>query len=748
MRSMIWNGRLILISLLFVYSCQSSKINEPLIASYDVIPIFQELDTLSGFFILNDAAIYTSDTTLSEELNDILLFSDHYKINIKSVTSPGIESQITIKLSDENFGNEGYDLFVSKEQIVLTSNTKEGVYRGLTSLKQLALLNYFEGHYFIPLGNFEDHALFEHRGLLLDCSRHFFSKEVVKKYIDLLSFYKMNVLHWHLTEDQAWRIAIDNYPRLSEFAAWRTEPDGSIYGGFYSKEDIKEIVAYASEKYITVIPEIELPGHSQAAIAAYPYLSCTGDSIAVENDWGVFKEIYCAGNDSVFAFLEDVLTEVMELFPSKYIHIGGDEAPKTRWEQCPKCQQRMKEEKLENEHELQSYFIQRIQTFLNKNDRQIIGWDEILEGGLAEAAVVQSWRGMDGGMDAVKHGNKAIMSPTSHAYLDYDLKAIDLEKVYSFYPIPEGLTSAEARLIIGGECNIWTEHVPDEATLDSKVFPRLLAMSEVLWSDSSGRDYDEFIERVYLHYSLLDSMKVNYGLESIPFKFETSLSDSGIEVSIIPKLKNIEIDYTLNDALEKAYDSPLLFSAFESSIIKGIAKRKDKAIGDTAEISLYPHLALNKSVNYISDDYSSSYTGGGEKALVDGVLGSLDFRDGHWQGYFGKDVECIIDLGSQREDVNEIETHFYQYVNSWIFIPKELIVQISNDGITWSDWAIVESEVNPKTRGKFISTFKAFGERQAMRYLKIKVKNFGKTPYWHEAAGADTWIFIDEIVVK
>ncbi len=750
MRSMIWNGKLILLFflLLVTYSCQNNKINEPLKASYAVIPTFQELDTLSGFFILNDAVVYTSNESLLEEINNFLIFSQKNNINVKSTVEPGVKRQITIKLSDENFGNEGYDLFVSKDQIVLTSNAKEGIYRGLTSLKQLALLNYFEGHYFIPLGNYEDHALFEHRGLLLDCSRHFFSKEVLKKYIDLLSFYKMNVLHWHLTEDQAWRIAIDKYPRLSEFAAWRTEPDGSLYGGFYSKEDISEIVAYASEKYIMVIPEIELPGHSQAAIAAYPYLSCTGDSVQVANDWGVFKEIYCAGNDSVFIFLEDVLTEVMELFPSKYIHIGGDEAPKTRWEKCPKCQKRMKKEKLKNEHELQSYFIRRIQTFLSKNGRQLIGWDEILEGGLAKGAVVQSWRGMEGGIEAVKHGNNAIMSPTSHAYFDYDLKAIDLEKVYSFYPVPQGLSTVEASLVIGGECNLWSEHIPDEATLDGKVFPRLLAMSEVLWSDSNGRDYDEFLERVYQHYALLNSMHVNYGLESIPFKFESTLSDSGIEVSIIPKLKNIVIAYSLNGTQFEVYDSALIFSAFEASKIKGFAKRKDKAIGDTMEISLYPHLALNSSIEYIIGEFSPSYTGGSKKALVDGVLGSLDFRDGRWQGFFGEDVECIIDLGSQREDINEIETHFYQYSNSWIFIPKELVVQISDDGISWSDWASVQSEVDPKTRGSFISTFKASGVKKAMRYLKIKVENFGKVPEWHEAAGSDTWIFMDEIVVK
>ena len=313
-------------------------------------------------------------------------------------------------------------------------------------------------------------------------------KDFVKRYIDLLALYKMNVLHWHLTEDQGWRIAIDKYPKLTEVGAWRDDGQGGKYGGFYTKEDIREVIEYATERGITVVPEIELPGHSQAALAAYPQFSCTGGPFEVETEWGVFKEIYCAGNDSTFIFLEDVLSEVMELFPSEYIHIGGDEVPKYRWEHCEKCQRRIHIEGLYDEHELQSYFISRIGNFLATKERKMIGWDEILEGGLPEGATVQSWRGFDGAKTAVLSGHQAIVSPTSHAYFDYGLNDIDLEKVYEFNPIPEGISQKEEILVLGGECNMWSERAPQHK-VDSKVFPRMIAMSEVLWSGNDQKNF-------------------------------------------------------------------------------------------------------------------------------------------------------------------------------------------------------------------------------------------------------------------
>jgi hexosaminidase len=560
----------------------------------------------------------------------------------------------------------------------------------------------------------------------------------------------MNVLHWHLTEDQGWRIQIDKYPKLTEIGAWRTELDGSKYGGFYTKEDIREIVDYAEERHVTVIPEIELPGHSQAAIAAYPHLSCTGKQVEVANDWGVFKEIYCAGNDSVFIFLEDVITEVMELFPSKYIHIGGDEAPKFRWENCHKCQGRLKHKLLVDEHELQSYFISRIEKFLNKNGRKLIGWDEILEGGLSPNSTVQSWRGMDGGIKAANLGHDVIMSPTSHCYLDYDLKAIDLEKVYNFNPI-KNIDPDATTFIIGGEVNMWTEHVPDEANLDSKVFPRLLAMSEVLWSSPKEKKYEEFNDRVQHHYPILKSLGVNYGQETIPMTYKVQPAMESSYATLIPSSEKIKLKYKLNcptcDTNFTTYKGNKIHILYPLTLQVQPYKNEEK-YGELIEIPFENHRAINKTVTYINE-FSEWYTAGGNKGLVDSKIGSLDFRDGAWQGFWGEDLECIMDMDGENKDYLSVSANFYQYNNSWIFVPTEMSAEISIDGKFWEDWGSVKSTTDPKQRGKFITNLKIeHTEKTSFRYLKLKVKNFGKVPDWHEAAGSDAWLFIDEIVVK
>ncbi len=765
---MIWSGKIVFAFLLIlcINSCSDIETNneelivtEPVVASCNIIPKPEHLYADSGFFQLNSSVVIVVDNRfstvqeLNNEVEDLQNFAKNklgfeLEQNSKLSNNPAIYLSI---VTDGFLKKEAYEISVDSNIINIESMHPAGISRGLATLKQLALLNKFEGNYFIPNVNIMDTPEFEHRGMLLDCSRHFFSKEVILKYIDLLALYKMNVLHWHLTEDQGWRLAIDKYPKLTEVGAFRTEMDGSQYGGYYTKEDIKEIVTYATKKHIEIIPEIELPGHSQAAIAAYPYLSCTGNQVDVANDWGVFKEIYCAGNDSVFIFLKDVLTEVIDLFPSKYIHIGGDEAPKVRWEECKKCQKRINDNNLKDEQELQSYFIKRIQTFLNAKGKQIIGWDEILEGGLADGAIVQSWRGMEGGKEAVKHGNKAIMSPTSHAYFDYDLKAIDLEKVYSFNPIPKGLTNAEEGLIIGGECNMWTEHVPDEKTLDSKVFPRILAMSEVLWSasDVKQKNYTEFNKRLQKHYTILDNYNVHYGEESVPMTYFLKPSQPGPYMTLYPYDSTIQLKYKLEcESCDTNFiDYKKTFRILETSILKVQPYKNKKKYGKLIEIPFHNHLGINRNVNY-SNEYSEWYTAGGKEGLVDSKLGTLDFRDGSWQGFWGSDLECVIDF-EKANNYSSVSANFYQYSNSWIFIPEEMSAQISNDGVTWSNWGNTSSETDLKQRGKFIKTLIInHNQTKSFRYLKIKVKNVGKVPSWHEAAGSDAWIFIDEIIVK
>ncbi|MBK9592135.1 MAG: beta-N-acetylhexosaminidase [Crocinitomicaceae bacterium] len=391
-----------------------------------------------GFFKINSETVLSYPEDLINEgdyFNKLIDSSSSFQLT-KVLKSQSNKSEIELKIVNdfpaELQHGEAYRLIISPEKLQITALTSTGIMRGIQTVRQLFIPAFHSGEkrqaWYLPCLKIEDKPAFEHRGLMLDVCRHFFEKEVIFEYLDLMAFYKMNILHFHLTEDQGWRIQIDKYPLLNTISSYRKEKDGTIYGGFYTKEDLKEIVAYAKERHIVVIPEIELPGHAQAALAAYPEYSCNGGPIEVVNDWGVFKEIYCAGNDSTFKFLEDVLTEVMEIFPSEYIHIGGDEAPKFRWEHCAKCQQRMKDEGLKDEHELQSYFIQRIEKFLNSKGRKLIGWDEILEGGLSENASVQSWRGMDGGLAAAQQKHYVVMSPTSHCYIDYGLDAIDLKK--------------------------------------------------------------------------------------------------------------------------------------------------------------------------------------------------------------------------------------------------------------------------------------------------------------------------------
>ncbi len=756
MHNMIWSGRVAILLLIIIgfYSCSEKPIVYPAVANYDIVPKPQKLDSVDGFFVLNNTVeLIAEDKLLVNEknrLNDFIKKS--INVDLEKVKS---RRRIYLKIDSTDLPDELYVLKVDKHTVNIISPSRKGISRGLSTLKQLILLNSNSTNAFIPCVKILDSPQFQHRGMLLDCSRHFFSKEVVKKYIDLLALYKMNTLHWHLTEDQGWRLAIDKYPRLTEIAAYRTELDSSTYGGFYTKKDIKEIVAYATERHINIIPEIELPGHSQAAISAYPHLSCTGNSIEVANDWGVFKDIYCAGNDSVFTFLEDVLTEVVELFPSPYIHIGGDEAPKVRWKQCRKCQKRITDEGLKDEHELQSYFIKRIQTFLKTKNKEIIGWDEILEGGLAEGAIVQSWRGVEGGIEAVKHGNKAIMSPTSHAYFDYGLKSIDLKKVYSFHPIPEGLTKEEAQLIIGGECNLWSEHIPTEANLDSKVFPRLLAMSEVLWSDTTGKDYDAFNKRVQSQYKILDRYNVKYGEEAVPMAYFLKPSEGGSYLTLKPYSEDIDLLYRFDcptcDTNFLKYEQTLRID--KTATIEVQPNRNNKNYGEPIEVPFVYHSAINKKVDY-KTEYSEWYTAGGNEGLVDSKLGTLDFRDGAWQGFWGKDVEVIIDLG-ELVYADGIAANFYQYNNSWIFLPTEVTYSISYDGSHFEELPKAETRsissadkiITPKDRGKHIARFWQGFERQQIRYVKVKAKNIGKVPDWHEAAGSDAWLFIDEIIV-
>ena len=443
---------------------------------------------------------------------------------------PADAIRLAIAEGDAALAEEGYELTIEPDSVLLRAAKPRGLFWGVQTLRQLlppggqgAKAARSEGTHAVPLPcvHIKDTPRYPWRGMHLDVGRHFMPTEFVKRYIDFLALHKFNVFHWHLTEDQGWRIEIKEYPRLTTVAAWRGQED-KRYGGFYTQKEIREVVAYAADRFITVVPEIELPGHSLAALAAYPEVSCTGGPFEVPTRWGIFEDVYCAGNDATFEFLKNVLSEVLELFPGPYVHIGGDECPKTRWKACKKCQARIEAEGLADEHELQSYFIKRISRFLASNGRRLVGWDEILEGGLAPDATVMSWRGIKGGIAAARMGHDVVMTPGTHCYLNMKQApgadepghagshVVTLEKVYSYEPTPAELTPAEAKHILGAQGNVWTEYIATPKEVEYMVFPRMCALAEVTWTPAPLRDWNDFLSRLEVHQQRLDAMGVNY----------------------------------------------------------------------------------------------------------------------------------------------------------------------------------------------------------------------------------------------
>ncbi len=514
--------------------------------SLPIIPLPREMKTSDGEFVLTaqtkivmmlDAKGFKPEV---DYINSFIKTYYDFELPIVNVL-PTDGNYIIIISPEEKTGElEKYDLSINQNQILCSAEGNAGMFYGMQTLVQLLPLEKSE-EVKIPCIQISDAPRYQWRGMHLDCSRHFFTKVEVKKYIDYLAMYKFNVFHWHLVDDQGWRIEIKKYPLLTSVGGTRKETiigkpawekdgtpskndkyDGTPYGGVYTQEDVKEIVAYAQSKYITVLPEIEMPGHSLAALAAYPQFSCTGGTFETFTKWGISDDVYCAGNDSTFSFLEDILTEVMPLFPGKFIHIGGDECNKTRWKACPKCQKRIADEKLKNEEELQSYFITRIEKFVNKNGKQIIGWDEILEGGLAPNAALMSWRGIVGGVAAAKQKHFVVMSPGKPCYFDhYQSKdkakeplAIGgynpLDSVYLYNPTPKILSEEEAKYIMGAQANVWTEYITTFQQVEYMSMPRMAALSEALWTPLDKKNYKDFIVRLKLHALLLDKMSVNY----------------------------------------------------------------------------------------------------------------------------------------------------------------------------------------------------------------------------------------------
>lgn len=525
---------LILLLAMVLAACSPSKKPEMNIPS--IIPKPSSIRQSSGNIAIGKQVDIITKSVEAKQVAALLQDFLHSK-GIEGQLSETDQSANSIRLSVEGNGNpEGYSLTVDEGGIVIKASSGAGLFYGMQTFMQLFPVDDKENTT-VPFLNIEDAPRFPYRGLHLDVGRHMFPVAFIKKYIDLLAHHKLNRFHWHLTEDQGWRIEIKKYPKLQEVGAYRKETavghagtadrakpmqfDGQRYGGYYTQEEIKDVVKYAADRYVTVIPEIELPGHALAALAAYPGLGCTGGPYEVATKWGVFDDVYCAGKEETFHFLQDVIDEVVELFPGKYIHIGGDECPKAKWEQCPYCQKRMRDEKLKDVHALQSYFIQRMEKYINSKGRQIIGWDEILEGGLAPNATVMSWRGEEGGIAAASQNHDVIMTPGKWVYLDYYQDTskteplaiggyLPVSKVYSYEPIPPQLTPEQAQHILGVQSNVWTEYMKTSDYVEYMVYPRACALAEVAWSSRENRDYGDFVKRFAVHAKRLDDWHVNY----------------------------------------------------------------------------------------------------------------------------------------------------------------------------------------------------------------------------------------------
>ncbi|UCG15328.1 MAG: beta-N-acetylhexosaminidase [Phycisphaerales bacterium] len=504
-----------------------------------VIPRPAHMKMSPGMFIVSTSTAVVVDEgdwdvkPIAEHLAAVLRQVTHSDVSIR--TQPqGAAATGTIRLAivegDASLAEEGYELTIEADSVLLRAAKLRGLFWGVQTLRQLLppdgqdakVAGAQDAHAIaLPCVHIMDTPRYEWRGMHLDVGRHFMPAKFVKRYIDFLALHKFNVFHWHLTEDQGWRLEIKKYPKLTTVAAWRGEKE-KRYGGFYTQDEVREIVAYAAARFITVVPEIELPGHSLAALAAYPEFSCAGGPFEVPTRWGIFEDVYCAGNDGTFEFLENVLSEVLELFPGRYVHIGGDECPKTRWKACKKCQARIQAEGLADAHELQSYFIKRISRFLAGKGRRLVGWDEILEGGLAPDATVMSWRGIKGGIAAARMGHDVVMTPGTHCYLNMKQApgadepghagshVVTLEKVYSFEPTPADLTADEAKHILGAQGNVWTEYIATPEQVEYMVFPRMCALAEVTWTPATLRDWNDFSSRLEVHQQRLDAMGVNY----------------------------------------------------------------------------------------------------------------------------------------------------------------------------------------------------------------------------------------------
>ncbi len=746
-----------------------------------IIPQPVSVQSKPGKFTITKKTVIAArdeeDKKTAKLLNEYLQEVYGFKLDVDKQEGKNYISFTTkkfIKAPDK----DAYTLNVTTNGVSMEGDTYAGTFYGMQTLLQLLPVE-VGASLAIPLVNIQDYPRFDYRGMHLDVGRHFFPAAFIKNYIDYLALHKLNYFHWHLTEDQGWRIEIKKYPKLTTVGAYRngtiigrnpgTGNDNTRYGGFYTQEEVKDIVRYAADRHITVVPEIEMPGHSSAAIASYPWLSCFPEEETVirmhpsetskkttgkkvQEAWGVFDDVYCAGNDSTFLFLQNVIDEVLPLFPSKYIHVGGDECPKANWKRCPKCQARIKQLGLKDEHELQSYFIQRMEKYINENGKTLIGWDEILEGGLAPKAVVMSWRGEKGGIEAANQNHNVIMTPEKPVYFDHtqtkneDSLVIggynSIDAVYAYEPIPKQLSSEAAKYVLGAQANLWTEYISNPAKVQYMIFPRMSALSEVLWSPKEKKSWNDFEKRLETQFKRYDLWKVNYSKAYYDVKVSLMPTSNyqGLQLTAEPRNKNGTVRYEVAGQAPVIYTKPVMINKNNDV---AVAYYMNNRLVNRVPLSISFNKATGKKIS-ITNTPNERYPGqGGAFSLVNGVYSRKGLSHPDWLGWIGDDLEATIDL-TKKDDFSSVKIHTNEQNGSRIYLPQYVEVLTSNDGQNFTSVGKSNEFVKDTlTMGWITVTFPA----QSARYLKVLAKNYGMIPDGKPGAGNKAWLIIDEIQV-
>jgi len=706
--------------------------------------------------------LYFQGNDLSQQVKNQLIYFGKLVHGLTLIES--IENPILTFKKQQNVIEDSYSI-TTNGKINIQYSSDAACFYAMQSLLQLT--KEVDGKISLPNVFVKDYPKYRWRGLHLDVSRHFFTKAEVKRFLDIMAIYKFNVFHWHLTDDQGWRIESKKYPKLTEIGAWRdstvnlhysTHPrtyNKVKYGGFYTQEDVKEIVSYAAERYITIVPEIEMPGHARAALAAYPHLSCTGKSLPVEGLWGIFDDIFCAKKESI-DFLKELLDEFIPLFPGSYFHIGGDEAPKTRWKKCVKCQEVITTNNLKDEHELQSYFIKQLDIFLDSKGKKLIGWDEILEGGLSPNAAVMSWRGFEGGIEASKLGHEVVMTPGSHCYFDhYQGKSKEeplaiggftpLEKVYDFSPIHPEMNSSQAAYVLGGQANLWTEYIDSFDKLMYMAYPRAIALSQVLWNPTTKPTFDIFEKSlIEQHFPVLKKLNVNYASTNLFPKIEWNSEKSGISLKVESKKKDdiFHLIFEKPILIEKNKSSELILQNNQSFLIsRGLGSDSfnfslhSVHFGVSQSYRVLPHKALGENVHFITKP-SKQYDSG-KLTLVDGQSGSRPWKGHEWIGFDTCNVSIEVSLAKKRY-IKDLNISFLHEPGSWIYAPKEITLfwkeRTKNLGTTFSlspGQELISLPLNRK-----------------IKTIRIQISNEKKIPNGNPGEGHVPWTFLDEIILK